>query len=193
MGLRNATDIIKGSSIQVWIGSATGTAECIGFATNHTLNVTQNFQTINCKDAGDYELQIPTTTSWTVGCEYLMSKDGFAAILRAKASQKPVTLIMGPAVEYDTDKMEKGLIGSNGRSTNWTYNATETGTSGTFPGQSGETGTVYLTMKGDAYVGDYSINSPAGENATMTVNFQGTGEITPITGTVNPLATSSNS
>jgi hypothetical protein len=180
MALRNSTDIIKGSSIQVWLGDGTN-YECVGFATNHTLNVTQNFQTINCKDAGDYELQLPTTTSWTVGCEYLMSNDGFAAILRAKQARKPVTLIFGTATNYSNTQLQNGII-DNDATNNWAYNTT--GPEGVFP--TGATGTV-LTMKGNAYVGDYSINAPAGENATMTVNFQGSGELAPITGTVIPL------
>lgn len=147
-GLRNLSDIVKGSALMVWVDDAT-----IGFATSHTLSLSSNTTEINTKDNGDYPGVVVQNITWEVTAENLYSSDIPTLIGKMKAKD-PVSLTFG---EVAWDDPENGVIGDNGNGSDWT--ATDT------------------LVEGEAIITSISINAAAGDNATASVTFTGTGPL----------------
>ena len=150
-GIRENSQIVKGSSLMVFIGTTP-----IGFATSHSLSLTTNTTEVSTKDHGDYPSVIVQTIGWEVTAENLYSDAGESTYMNAMLAKQPVTIKFAKAGNYSTTD-EKGVIGTNGHS-EWTV------------------GTVIA--EGEALITSYSINAPAGDNATMSVTFTGTGSLT---------------
>lgn len=150
-GIRNYSEIVKGSTLMVFIGDAP-----VGFATSHSLSVTLNTTEVSCKDNGDYNGVIPQNISWEVSAENLYSDAGEAIYMNAVTNKTLVTLKFAKAGNYSATN-ENGVIGDNGHA-EWTV------------------GTVIA--QGDAYITSFQINAPSGDNATMSVTFTGVGAFT---------------
>ena len=159
-GIRSNSDIIKGSMLMVFMGESP-----IGFATSHALNITTNTTEVSTKDNGDFASIIPQNISWEITAENLYSDAGEQAYMTAQMNKTLVTLKFAKAGNYESEN-EKGVIG-NEEHGEWTV------------------GTIIA--QGQAYITSFSINAPAGENATMSVTFTGVGELktntTPTQGT----------
>lgn len=162
--IRQNSDIIKGGKIMVFVGN-----EPIAFATNHTLSLTRNTQEVSSKDHGDATAVLPTTQSWEISSENLMSTAGYSTILAAYLEATPLTVYFG-ASTYNNSQ-ENGIVDVevvNNTPTNWT---TETWTDGD------TTSPKSLNLTGTAYITSLSVNAPAGDNATYSVTFTGSGSI----------------
>lgn len=162
--VRQNSDIIKGGKIMVFVDN-----EPIAFATNHTLSLTRNTQEISSKDHGDATAILPTTQSWEVTSENLMSTEGYAPILAAYLNATKVTIYFG-ASNYSNTTSEQGIVDVDS-ATNWTKEA--------WP--SGATSSNSLNLQGSAYITSLNVNAPSGDNATYTVTFSGTGQISRVT------------
>lgn len=149
-GIRNNSDIVKGSMLMVFMGG-----EPIGFATSHSLSLTTNTTEVSTKDHGDYPSVIAQSISWEVTAENLYSDAGESTYMTAQLAKTPVTLSFAKASNYSATD-EKGVIGTNGHS-DWTP------------------GTVIAS--GQALITSFSVNAPAGDNATMSVTFTGIGAL----------------
>ena len=162
--VRQNTDIIKGGKIMVFLDN-----EPIAFATNHTLSLTRNTQEISTKDHGDATAILPTTQSWEVTSENLMSAAGYEQVLAAYLNATPVTIYFG-ASNYSNTTSEKGIVNVE-NATEWTKEA--------WP--SSATSSNSLNLQGTAYITSLSVNAPNGENATYSVTFTGAGQIDRVT------------
>lgn len=158
--IRQNSDIIKGGKIMVFMNN-----EPIAFATNHTLSLTRNTQEISSKDHGDATAVLPTTQSWEVTTENLMSAAGYEQVLGAYLDATPVTIYFG-ASNYSNTTSEQGIVEVD-NATNWTKEA--------FPESA--TSATSLNLQGTAYITSLNVNAPNGENATYTATFTGTGQI----------------
>ena len=158
--VRQNSDIIKGGKIMVFVND-----EPIAFATNHTLSLTRNTQEISSKDHGDATAILPTTQSWEVTSENLMSTAGYEQILSAYLNATAVTIYFG-ASNYSNTTSEKGIVDVDS-ATNWTKEA--------WP--SSAISSNSLNLQGKAYITSLSVNAPSGDNATYSVTFTGSGQI----------------
>lgn len=163
-GIRNNSDIVKGSMLMVFMEG-----DPIGFATSHSLNITTNTTEVSTKDHGDYPSTIAQSIAWEVTAENLYSDAGEGAYLEAQLNKTPVTIAFGKADYSTTD--EKGVIGDNGHG-EWTLSST--------------------VASGEAIITSFSINAPAGDNATMSVTFTGVGSLNTSSSPVGPQGTQGN-
>ena len=150
--LRTNQDIIKGSKLMVFYNNAP-----IGFATSHTLSLTMNTTQVSTKDNGDFPSTLPQNITFEVSAENLYSELGEATYMQIMQSMQPVTLVFAEAANYSNTSAQKGLpMEDNGAE--WTVGT--------------------KVAEGKALLTSFSINAPAGENATMSVTFTGSGDLT---------------
>ena len=157
---RKNSDILKGSKLMVFLSGAP-----IGFATSHALSMTVNTTEISTKDHGDYPAVLAQSISREVTAENLYSRSGEKTYMDALKTKQPVTLVFSEATNYGAD--EHGIIqpeGSTGTASDWTPDTTYTTSGGKI-------------AEGKALITSFSINAPAGDNATMSVTFTGVGEL----------------
>lgn len=148
--LRNNSDIVKGSMLMVFLNNAP-----IGFATSHAFTITTNTTEVSTKDHGDYPSVIAQSISWEVTAENLYSDAGESTYLTAQLNKTPVTLKFAKASNYNATD-EKGVVGVD--------NADEWSAS-------------TAILSGKALITSFSVNAPAGDNATMSVTFTGVGSL----------------
>jgi hypothetical protein len=151
MATRKNSDILKGSKLMVFLGG-----NPIGFATSHALSMTVNTTEISTKDHGDYPAVLAQSISWEVTAENLYSDAGEATYMGLMLTKTPVSIEFAQASNYsNTD--EKGIIDVT-------------------PAKTWSAGTIIAS--GKALITSFSINAPAGDNATMSVTFTGVGALT---------------
>lgn len=144
------TDIVKGSMLMAFLDN-----KAIGFATSHSLSLTLNTTEIATKDHGDYPGIVPQTIGWEVTAENLYSDAGEKVYMEAMLAKKPIEIVFAKASNYSATD-EKGIVDTEPEK-NWT---------------AGE-----AIAKGKAYITSFSINAPAGDNATMSITFTGNGSL----------------
>lgn len=136
----------------------------IGFATSHSLSMTTNTTQVSTKDHGDYPSTIAQNITWEITAENLYSTTGESTYMTAMKTMQPVTVVFAEAGNYNNNTTAQP--GIQGISTNgpaeWSYS---------------EPGSVKVA-EGKALITSFSINAPAGDNATMSVTFTGTGDLT---------------
>ena len=149
--LRTNQDIIKGSKLMVFYNNAP-----IGFATSHTLSMTTNTSQVSTKDHGDFPATLAQNITWEITAENLYSELGEATYMQIMTSMQPVTLVFAEASNYSNTTAQKGLpMEDDGAE--WTVGT--------------------KVAEGKALLTSFNINAPAGDNATMSVTFTGTGEL----------------
>jgi hypothetical protein len=154
-------DIIKGGQLMLYIAGI-GT---IAFATSHTLSLTRNTQEISTKDHGDASAVLPTTQSWEITSENLMSTDGFATVLDAYLNATELTAYFGMTNYAGYPDQEDGIVGTQDAwsSIQWDDDSSNS-----------------LNLTGKGYITSATVNANAGENATMSITIQGSGTISNI-------------
>lgn len=155
MGLRNNSEIIKGSSLMVFLNGAP-----IAFATSHSFSKTLNTNEVSTKDHGDYTANIPGNISWEATTENLYSVAGYDLVNTAFNTKAEVQVAFGAASNYTgaVTSTQQGIVGANGGSNNWS------------PGSTVEYGNAFITS--------LQVTAAAGDNATFTATFTGNGDLT---------------
>ena len=153
--MRTNTQIIKGSKLMLFIKDQNDQYKPVGFATSHSIQFTTNTTEILTKDHGDFPSQVVQSIGWTVSAENFYSDLGEATYLQILKSKQPVLIQFAEASNYSNDTTEKGVIDSNEE---WTVDS------------------GHIIASGKAIITDFSVNAPAGDNATMSVTFTGIGE-----------------
>lgn len=151
--------VIKGGDLMLFVtvGSA---KKAIGFATNHTINISADTKETSSKDSGGkWQSSEVGILSWTASSENLYAVNGPGAtyddLFNAMVARNPIDVIFGlekSSTNYGDGK--KSEVPGDG----WTA-----------PTNSGYTGKVIIT--------GLSKNAPNGDNATFTVDFTGVGEL----------------
>ena len=144
------SDIVKGSMLQIKIGDS-----IIGFATSHSLSITTNTTEVSTKEHGDYPAILAQTLTWEVQCENLYTDANEAYLVDIQLKKTPVTIVFSKVQYSNTD--EKGIVDAANGSNTWSVS------------QQLLTGTAYLTS--------FSVNAPAGDNATISCTFTGSGAL----------------
>lgn len=155
--------IIKGGDMMLFVNG-----KSIGYATNHTLSINADTKETSTKDSGGkWQTSEVGVLSWTASSENLMSNDqegnGYKNLVKLMIDRTVITGhfdLEGNSPNLDADKYDNVPKGG------WTPRA------------------IAATAYSKGYVGSMIItsielNAPNGENATFTVNFTGTGALTP--------------
>lgn len=152
--LKNS-DIIKGGHLMVFVGG-----NPIAFATSHSLSKTLNTQEISTKDHGDFAAVLPQNISWEITTENLYSLNGYAALNTVFNTRQAVTVAFGEST-YAQDGTQASIVlpETGGTATsNWAL-------SGAYE-------------EGQAYITSLQVTAGAGDNATFSATFTGTGDLT---------------
>lgn len=141
--------MLKGSTMMIFKDGAS-----IGFATSHQLSAQLSTTQIATKDHGNYPATLPQTINWTITAENVYSDAGKNTYMDALKNHTVVNLVFAKVAD-PVGTQGSGIIGS---ADSWTP------------------GTVIAS--GPAIITDLSINAPAGDYATLSVTFTGTGALT---------------
>ena len=151
--------VIKGGDLMLFV-TVDGAKKSIGFATNHTLNISAETKETSSKDSGGkWQSSEVGILSWSCSSENLYSNDqegiGYEELFEMMIAREPITGVF--AIEgssTDLDKNKLGTVPTDG----WKAKA-----------DSGLTGKMYIT--------NLDLNAPNGDNATFKVDFTGIGEL----------------
>lgn len=147
------TNIKKGSALNLW-ATIGGEEKCIAWSTSHTFQSSTNLTEVNVKDAGDYPLQLAQNITWNIQCEYLYStEDNVGTLLALHKAKTPVKITFCEVQNYSkTD--EQGIIGTSKEA--WVKGN--------------------VIAEGNVVINDLTINSAAGENASVSCTLTGDGQ-----------------
>jgi predicted secreted protein len=149
---------LKGSDMMVFATIGTE-LKSIAYATNHTLTIGTNTTEISTKDsgAGVWIEQQVQKLNWSITSENLFTFEGggkghsFEDLYNKMITREPLTLVF--ALENSVVKPD--IVPSEG----WSP-------------------TTKSRFAGSAYITDFSINAPDGDNVSASVTFSGTGSLT---------------
>lgn len=142
----------------------------IALATSHTLQVTANTTDTTTKDNGMWQSSEVTSFTWTMSSDNLVSCDttdsstygwGTDKLFALWKAAQPVQLV------FATTSHGHPYI-SDVSTADWVPN------------------TSYVLASGNALITSINVNAANGDNATMSVSFQGVGELTLGDGIPNP-------
>ena len=155
--IRNSADIIKGGHLMVFVKDG-ATYKPIAFATSHTFSKTLNTQEISCKDFGDVAAVIPQNYSWTMQTDNLYSINGYKAVNNAFKNMSKVKVYFGEST-YNQATAQASIVDVDG-ATDWAI--------------------AGFGEEGDAYITSLDVTASAGENATFSATFTGTGTLSEV-------------
>lgn len=150
--------VIKGGDLMLFVKN-----QSIGFATNHTLNITAETKETSSKDSGGkWQTSEVGVLSWSCSSENLYSNDqegiGYDKLVEYMIAREPITGVFaleGNSTDLTKNKLD--AVPENG----WTAKASN-----------GYTGQMVIT--------NIDLNAPNGDNATFKVDFTGVGALTPV-------------
>lgn len=152
------SDIIKGSAMQIWLGTDT---EPVAFATEHSFSINIETVDISTKSHGDFAATLPQRITWTCSASNLVCDDGLLNYYQKTIGMSKVHVKFAYISNYagyeDPSGAEKGIVGEDNEKT-WTVGAT--------------------IAEGDALITSLEINASAGDNGTCTIQLQGMGSLT---------------
>lgn len=152
------TDILRGSMLMLFIDD-----EPVAAATSHTVNFTTNTSEITIKESGLFPGVVAQSIGWTCSTENLATNGNISdlmALLQKAQNNQLVTLKFAPASNWNNGA---GIIGQSGT-------AYEPGTA---------------IASGKAILTSFSINAPAGDNASISAEFTGVGKLDQLTNSNN--------
>lgn len=159
----NEAQIVKGGHLMIMLeekttveGVETTKFVPIAFATSHTFSKTLNTNEISTKDHGDYAAILPQNISWEATTENLYSLGGYKKLNKAFKKHEQVTVYFGETNYADPDE-EGGIVNGEISANSWK--------------------TEGFGEKGQAYITSLQVTAAAGENATMSATFTGTGKL----------------
>lgn len=150
------TRVTQGGDLMLFVKGISGTPKSIAQATSHSLSVTFETSETTSKDAGGYWKSFDyKSAAWTATSENLVSdsSDGmtFDELFDLSVLKTPIELVFGPKADADAGKTEVPEGG-------W-----------------GPSDGHYWTGKG--IITSLELTAQNGDNATFSVNIQGTGEL----------------
>lgn len=171
--------IIKGGDLMLFLNkeAAGSTKEnpkyekvSIGYATSHSLSISADTKETSTKDSGGkWQTSEVGIISWTASSENLYANDaqgfGYSDLFDIMVSRTPIDAVFG--VEGNSKNLEadkKDNVPTGG----WTIDPRTADTDGVkrFP-----------RYEGKVIITSIELNAPNGEDASFTVQFQGTGAL----------------
>ena len=159
--LRDSIDIIKGGHLMILMEDKNESSPTfnqfvpIAFATSHSFSKTLNTQEISCKDFGDTAAVIPQNYSWTVQTDNLYSLQGYQMVNEVFKNMEKVKIYFGET-NYRQTSTQDSIVDVDG-ATDWRKEG--------------------FGEQGDAYITSLDVTASAGENATFSATFTGSGSL----------------
>lgn len=145
-----AAQVVKGSDLMLFDGT---TQKAFAFATNHSLEISGDVMETSSKDSGKWKSNQVTKLGWTITSDNLYSEEDYDSLVEKMIARSEFDVIFAIAGNADSDAgMPEG---------GWTPKP-----------NSG--------YKGKAVITSISVSAQDGQNATYSVNLQGTGALTKI-------------
>lgn len=154
---------VLGSDLMLFVGG-----KSVGFATNHSLTINSEMLDNASKDhaSGLWKGTTIKSLSWQATTENLFAYDAegktFQDLYNLMITRQAVDLIL--AIKLPGTAVENTI-----------------GLSVTEGGWSPDTTVGSIRYQGKAFISSVNINAPNGDNATFSVNFEGTGELSVVT------------
>lgn len=157
------TKIRKGNDLMIFIGG-----KSVAFATSHQLSTTLESETIQSKDSGYDGVNIPKSITWEITSENLFIDGEYSKLFEKQLKKEYVDIVFGigkraGSAPGNGTTPETALQPNNPQDASsaiyWTY----------------ETNAPYYT--GKALITSLSVSASAGETATYSATFQGSGSI----------------
>ncbi|WP_303041669.1 hypothetical protein [Duncaniella muris] len=148
---------IKGGALMLFVAR-----KSIACATSHTISVTMETKETTSKDSGgDWTTLEAGILSWSAKSENIASTgtNGYTYddLVGLMIKREPITLVMGPKAQEGQDVPDGGWTPHEGK---------------------GRTGQAFITSVEE--------NAPNGDNATFSVDFTGTGPLSPVEAVAAP-------
>lgn len=154
-----AKQIIKGDELMLFVPNGSTGYKSIAYATSHTLTMSAETVEVNSKDHGAWGSTSVNKISWSISTENLYTEEDYDVLFDWMVAKTPITVVFGKKAEADdvivADDDAQYYTPANG--TPQTRNAYM------------KTGKVLITS--------LVANTPSGENATFTAEFQGIGAL----------------
>ena len=162
------TDMIPGSSLMVFVKEGAN-YKAIAFANSHQFSTSLNTSDVQTKDHGSYPGKVVNGITWQVTTEniYCTNTSGGTngpqssfSLMSLYSTHAPVHIVFTDASNFNTAPGgEQGIVGGASGHQYWTADTTT------------------IIAEGDALITDLQINASAGENATISATFTGTGNL----------------
>lgn len=150
-------NVISGDDLMVFDGAGNS----IAFATNHSLSVSVDLESIAHKDAGIWAAQTPGKINWEITSENLYSQHDFDTLFSYMTKKQDYTLFFG---------LKKGYEGSNEYNASYTVNINND--------DNWDPDSTQKLYSGKAFITSLEVSAATGEKATFSVTFTGNGDIT---------------
>lgn len=155
--------IIKGDELMLFIPvdptAANPTFKSIAYATSHTLTMTAETVDVNTKDHGEWGSTEVNKISWSISTENLYTDEDYNALFDIMVGKKKVKVVFGRKAEADS------VVVADGDADNYT------------PANLDVAHANPYMKTGWAYITSLVANTPSGDNATYTAEFQGVGAL----------------
>lgn len=152
--------IIKGGDLMLFIGN-----KSIGYATSHSLSISADTKETSTKDSGGkWQTSEVGLISWTASSENLYANEAkgmtYSDLFNSMVNRTELDAVF--ALKDDSTNSETGK--------------SDTGKSDTVP-TNGWTPKAKTGYQGKVIITSIELNAPNGEDASFTVQFQGTGPL----------------
>lgn len=150
--------IIKGDELMLFVPTdptaANPTFKSIAYATSHTLTMSADTVDINTKDHGEWGSTTVNKINWSISTENLYTEEDYDMLFDLMVAKQKIKVVFGKKNEADS------VIVADGDAANYTPNTTVTN-----------------MREGYVLITSLTANTPSGDNATFTAEFQGVGAL----------------
>lgn len=149
--------IIKGDDLMLFIPDGVSAFKSIAYATSHTLTMTAETQDINTKDHGEWGSTTVNKIQWSISTENLYTDEDFDTLFDLMVAKQKIKVVFGKKAEAAS------VIVADGDAANYT------------PANVSAATTNPYMKEGYVLITSLTANTPSGDNATFTAEFQGVG------------------
>lgn len=143
-------EIIKGSDLMVFLDG-----KSIAFATSCSVTLGTETQSISSKDHGKWQADKPVKLNWEMSSDNLYTESDFNSLFSTWKSMAQVTVVFDIAGDTPISNEDGTVVPLTG----WTPTGDGNG------------------VTGKAYITNISANAADGDNATLSISFNGAGEL----------------
>lgn len=154
--------IIKGDDLMLFVpvvNEGTTTYKSIAYATSHTLTLTAETLDINTKDHGEWGSTTVNKINWSISTENLYTDEDYDLLFDAMVAKQPLRVVFGKKAE------DPSVIVADGDAANYT------------PANQDYAHRNAHMKVGNVLITSLVANTPSGDNATYTAEFQGVGAL----------------
>lgn len=152
--------IIKGDDLMLFIPDGANAFKSIAYATSHTLTMTAETQDINTKDHGEWGSTTINKIQWSISTENLYTDEDFDTLFDLMVAKQKIKVVFGKKAEAAS------VVVADGDAANYT------------PANQDYAHRNAHMKEGYVIITSLTANTPSGDNATFTAEFQGVGAFT---------------